>query len=58
MKSLYLLMLAPLLCGPLFVASPVCMKETGLKFYTFEGQILPNYYSILEFCPRALMLMK
>ena len=46
MKNLCLLMLAPLLCGPLFIAFPVYLKETPLNFYTFEDQILPNYYSI------------
>ena len=48
-KILYLLMLAPLLFGPLFIASPVYMKDTPLNFYTFEEQILPNHYSFLGF---------
>ena len=54
MKSLYLLMLVPLLCGPLFIASPVYVKDTPLNFYTFEDQILPNNYPVLGFCSRAL----
>ena len=53
-KNLYLLMLAPLLCEPLFIASPLYMKDTPLNFYTFEDQILPNYYSLLEFYSQAL----
>jgi hypothetical protein len=50
-----MLMLAPLLRWPLFIAKYVymCMKDTPLNFYIFE-----DHYSILDFCARALMAMK
>lgn len=50
-------MLVPLLCGPSFIASPVYVKDTPLKFYTVEDQILTNHYSVLGFCSRALRCM-